>query len=275
MTNKKTLGGVSAHLITSLYELGKIIFTVNDIKKITGLKSNTARKLGHDLIKRNIIARLKYGKYIIIPQELGGNVNYIGNWYVAGREIVETADYYISHYSAMDIHNMLIHPVTRVFITTTKQQYKKQRMVGNTTFEFIYTNQKNIWGVKKVWVTNSEKVRVSDIERTIIDCLYRPKYSGGIMEIVNGLCMRKEEISFEKLRKYTIKFNRIIVIKRLGYILESLGLMDAKYLNQFRIKLNNKYYLLDPLLSHEKTYKNHWKLIANISPEEMRKSVST
>ena len=275
MVHKKTLGPVSANLISSLYSLDKTIFTLEDVENITGLRDVATRDFAKRLMKRNIIARLKPGKYIIVPQELGETAKYIGNWYVAGREIVKSPDYYISHYSAMDIHNMLTHPLIKVFITTPVQQYKKQRTVGNTTFEFIYTNFSNIWGVKKVWVTNSEQVRVSDIERTIIDCLYRPKYCGGIIEIVNGLWMKKEEIDFDKLRKYVKKFNRIVVIKRLGYVLESLGLQDAKYLNQLRTKINNKYYVLDPLLLTEVTYKNSWKLIANISPGEMKKSIST
>jgi len=274
MFTKKTLGPVSAKLISSLYELGKIIFTAKDIEEITGLKNNTARKLRHDLIKRNIIARLKPGKYVIIPQELGEVISYIGNWYVVAREIVKSPDYYVSYYSAMDIHNMLTHPITTVFVITPQQEYKKRRIVGNTTFEFIYMNKKNIWGVEKIWVTQSEQVRVSTIERTIIDCLYLPKYCGGVMEIIKGLWIQKEKVDFDKLLNYVIKFNKIVVIKRLGYILESLNLQDENYLSTLRTQINNKYYALDPLLSTEKTYKNSWKLIANISPDEMKKNVS-
>ncbi|MCK4576237.1 hypothetical protein KAU34_07505, partial [candidate division WOR-3 bacterium] len=104
---------------------------------------------------------------------------------------------------------------------------------------------------------------------------YRPKYCGGIIEIVNGLWMQKEGIDFDKLLKYIKKLNRIVVIKRLGYILGCLGLRDTKYLSQLRTKINNKYYVLDPMLLTEVTYKNSWKLIANISAEEMKKSIST
>ena len=45
------------------------------------------------------------GRYIIVPEGISGP--YIGNWYVAAREISNSPDYFISHYSAMDIHNML------------------------------------------------------------------------------------------------------------------------------------------------------------------------
>jgi len=275
MNHNKTLGPVSAKLISSLYDQNKTIFTVQDVKDITGLKGNWATELTSELIKRNVITRIKRGKYIIIPQELGNEANYIGNWYVVAREIANSPEYYISHYSAMDIHNMLTHPITKVFITTPKQEYKKRRIVGNTTFEFIYVTAKNIWGAQKTWVTKSEQVRVSDIERTIIDCLYRPKYSGGILETVKGLWIQKEKIDFDKLLNYVFKLNKIVVIKRLGYILETLDLKDTNYLDKLRKKINNKYYVLDPLLSTEKTYRNLWKLIVNISPEEIRKGVTT
>lgn len=274
MASRKTLGSVSANLISSLYNMGKTIFTVTDVENITGLKGNAATDLTSELIKRNIIARIKRGRYIIIPQEIGENISYVGNWYVVAREIVNSPDYYISHYSAMDIHNMVTHPITKVFITTPKQEYKKQRIAGNTIFEFIYMNAKYIWGVKNFWVTKSEQVRVSDIERTIIDCLYRPKYCGGILEIVKGLWIQKEKIDFNKLFNYVVKFNKAVVIKRLGYILESLDLKDNDYLNKLKVRINNKYYVLDPLLTTKETYKNSWKCIANIGPQEMKNIVS-
>lgn len=275
MFHMKTLGPVSAHLISSLYELGKTIFTVSDVENITGLKGNFATALTSKLIKKNVIFRIKPGKYVIVPQELGEGISYIGNWYVVAREIVKSSDYYISYYSAMDIHNMLTHPITKVFITTPKRERKKHRIVGNTTFEFIYTSAQYIWGIEETWVTRSEQVRVSDIERTILDCLYRPKHCGGVLEIVRGLWIQRDNIDFGRLLDYAAKFKKIVVIKRLGYILENLRLQDTEYLRKLRSRINNKYYVLDPLLSSMNTYRNSWKLIANIGPEEIRKSVAT
>ena len=275
MVPLKTLGRVSANLLSALYATGKTIFAVSDVENITRLRSNAATDLTSELVRRNIIARIKPGKYIIVPQEIGDNVDYIGNWYIVAREIVNSPDYYISHYSAMDIHNMVTHPITKVFVTTPKQEYKKQRIVANVTFEFIYTNAKHIWGIKNFWVTNSQQVRVSDIERTIIDCLYRPKYCGAILEIVKGLWIQKEKIDFDKLLNYALKFDKIVVIKRLGYILETLELKDNDYLNILRARINNRYCVLDPLLTTKETYKNSWKCIANIGPQEMEKAVST
>jgi len=273
--SKKTLGKVSAQLITTLYEKDKVIFTNSDIEDITELAANAARDLASRLVKRGVIARLDPGKYIIIPQELGRSDTYIGNWYVAAREIVKSPYYYISHYSAMEIHNMTTHPITKVHITTPKQEYKKCKKVGKVNFEFIYIKPNYIWGIEKYWVTKSEQIRVSNMERTIIDCLYNPKYCGVILEVVKGLWAQKEKIDFNKLQQYALNFNKIVVIKRIGYTLESLDLVPSERLNKLKEKINDKYYKLDPLLSTDETYKNSWKIIVNIGPEEMKNAVIT
>lgn len=274
MPTNKTLGPISAKIISSLYEHRKTIFTTDDIVRFGLTSRSNAYKLVHDLAKRNIIYRLKYGKYIIIPQEMGQVNNYIGNWYVVAREIANCENYYISHYSAMDIYNMVTHPILKVYIIVSNEgrKRKKIKIIGNVTFEFISTDKKNIWGIKEQWVTNTEKVKVSAIEKTIIDCLYRPKFCGGILEVATGIWMQKENINYDKLINYVIKYDKNIVVKRLGYILESLNLQNNHYLMRLKERVNEKYYILDPCLDTNKTYKNSWKLIANISPEEIKKS---
>lgn len=273
MINIKTLGPVSANLISTLYEENKIIFNLSDIERITGLNKNAASDLSSELIKRELIIRLKPGKYFIIPQEIGKESLYIGNWFVVAREIVKSPYYYISYYSAMDIHNMLTQPLTKVYVTTTKREHKKVRRIVNAAFEFIHSNPEKIWGIEEAWVTNTEKVRVSDIERTIIDCLYKPKYCGGILEISKGIWIQKDNINFKKLINYLEKFDKFVVAKRLGFILQTYNLLDSKLINEFKKFINQKYYLLDHTLPSHPTYKNSWKLIVNISPDELKKVI--
>ena len=275
MNNLKTLGSTSAKLINSLYQINRTIFTLKDVERITGLKSTSARNLTSVLVKRQIISRIKLGKFIIIPQEIGINEKYIGNWYLLAREIVKSPDYYISYYSAMDIHNMLTQPITKVYIATPLQERHKHKTIGNVSFEFIYTSKKNIWGIKNHWVTNSEQVRVSDIEKTILDCLSNPKYCGGILEIAKGILIQKDGIDFAKLINHCLDFNKIAVTKRLGYILETLKLQNSNALSKLHKTINNKYYVLDPLIDTTNTFKNSWKLIANINPEDIINSGST
>jgi len=268
----KTLGPVSANFILTLYEKNKIIFTPKDVIEITGLRDKHLYRFIQQLIERELILRLKPGKYFVISQEIGKQSKFIGNWFVVAREIANSPKYYISYYSAMDIHNMLTQPLLKVYITTSKQLRKKIHSIVNVTFEFIYSKPEKIWGIEEVWVTNTEKVRVSDIERTIIDCLDKPKYSGGILEISKGIWIQKGSIDFEKLINYLENFDKFIVAKRLGFILQTYNLLDSKLINKFKKFINQKYYLLDPTLPSYPTYKNNWKLIVNISPDELIKA---
>jgi len=272
---KKTHGPVSSNLILSLYESNKLIFTPKDVEDITGLKGKHLYRFIQQLINREVILRLRQGKYFVIPQEIGRESKYIGNWYLVAREIANSHLYYISHYSAMDLHNMLTQPLMKIYITSPKQERRKRRTIGNVPFEFIYQKREKIWGVQEIWITNTEKARVSELERTILDCLSKPKYSGGILEVVKGIGIQKEKINFSKLLDYIKKFNSNVVAKRMGYILEALRIGDANFINELKRYINNKYYILDPILTKNDSFKNDWKLIANISKDELFKAIQT
>lgn len=272
---KKTHGPVSSNLILSLYESNKLIFTPKDVEDITGLKGKQSYRFIQQLIEREVILRLKQGKYFIIPQEMGREINYIGNWYLVAREIANSPLYYISHYSAMDLHNMLTQPLIKIYITSPKQERKKRRTIVNVPFEFIYQKREKIWGVQEMWITNTEKVRVSELEKTILDCLSKPKYSGGILEVAKGIGIQREKINFNRLLDYIKRFNSNVVAKRMGYILEALQIGDENIINELKRYINTKYYILDPILAKSDSFKNDWKLIANISKEELYKAIQT
>ena len=58
----------------------------------------------------------------------------------------------------------------------------------------------DVFGVIDHWVTKTERVRVSDIERTVIDGLKQPEYCGGFSEVAKGYWMRRDAISSNRLR---------------------------------------------------------------------------
>lgn len=272
MENVRTLGRTSAQLISSLYDQNKIIFTINDVSRITGLDYFSAGRLISELKKRRIVSTLKKGKHIIIPQELGSIDKFIGNWYVAAREIVNSPDYYVAFYSAMKYWGMTTQPVLKIFTVTPKRQFVPQAMVGRISF--IYVDKKYIWGVKEEWVTKTEKVRISDIEKTIIDALAHPEYCGGITEIAKGIWLVKEKINFSRLIEHAEKYNRNVVSKRLGYILELLGVAGENLLTELKKFVKNRYDLFDPTVKGRVTSKNNWRLLDNIGKEQILKIIS-
>ena len=160
MANQKTLGKISANLISMLYEENKSIFKISDAQRILGKEYNETIDLMSKLVKRNVITRLKAGKFLIIPQQLGKEDRYIGNWLVASREVVNSGKYYIAFYSAMHYWGMLTQPLLKIFVATPKRQVVPREMKDKLVFVFV--SEKFIWGIIDEWVTPNEKVRISE-----------------------------------------------------------------------------------------------------------------
>ncbi len=263
----KTLGPISANLITQLYDQNKTVFEVSDVQKILGKTHNATTDLLSELVKRKIIIRLKIGKYLIIPQELGNTENYIGNWYIAAREVVNSPDYYLGFYSAMHYWGMLTQPLIKIFVATPQRQVVPREMKDK--LQFVITKKEFIWGAKEEWVTNDTKVRISDLEKTIVDALYHPQYCGGITEVAKGIWLVKDKIKYQKLLDYINRYNKNVIAKRLGYILETLKIDRPELHKQLKTYVKDRYDLFDPTLPETRVDNNDWRLIDNIGQRQI------
>lgn len=269
-TPKRTLGFVSARLVQELQKKGKLIFTLEDACKIyTRPRSETAKFLS-DLIGRGVLARLKAGVYLIL--QVGQESTQLSNWPIIARELAKPNKYFISHYSAMRILGMTSHPLIDVYITMPKRHRNKK--INNITYHFIYAKPEHFSGFSDTWVTKQEKVFVSDIERTLLDGLERPDLCGGIKEVFRGIWIKRKEIDWEKLIKYARVFRTKAAIKRLGFVLELLGMGD-NYLPIFieMVSAAKDYVFLDPYGLKEGKYMSRWRIRLNISIEELKASI--
>ena len=268
MENEKTLGKISAKLIRKLYDENRPIFEIKHAQNILGKSYNAVADLLSDLVKRKIIVRLKAGKYLIIPQEMGSGENYLGNWYITGKEIINSRKYYIAFYSAMNHWGMLTQPLIKIFIATPKRQIIPQEMIGKMIF--VIVKEKSIWGIKKEWINNKEKIRISNIEKTIIDCLTFPQHCGGITEIAKGIWIVKDKIDYKILLNYVNRQNKNVVAKRLGYLLELLNIGDSDIIFELKKFVKDRYDLFDPTLSIKRMNKNSWRLIDNVGQKQIK-----
>ena len=271
MENEKTLGKISAKLIRKLYDENRAIFEINHAQIILGKNYNAITDLLSELVKRKIIVRLKAGKYLIIPQEMGSGENYLGNWYIAGKEIINSHKYYIAFYSAMNYWGMLTQPLVKIFIATPKRQIVPREMIGKIIF--VTVKEKYIWGIKEVWIDNKEKIRVSNIEKTIIDCLTYPQYCGGITEIAKGIWIAKDKLDYKTLLNHANRRNKNVVAKRLGYLLELLNIGDSNIILELKKYTKDRYDLFDPTLSTKRINKNSWRLIDNVGQKQIKNTI--
>jgi len=269
----KTLGPQAAHLITTLYEQNKPIFRLKEVQKILHSDEASSRNFVRRLVNRGVATRLKPGLFILVPYELGKEAEYIGNPFVVAREIMGGKDYFLSHATAMEIHGGVTQPQLVVYVTTLKP--RRSITAQGIEFRFIHSQKKYFFGIIDYWVTKQEKVRVSDLERTIIDGLRQPEYCGGLTEVAKGFWMRHQDVNLNRLISYAIKIDVGAVIRRLGFLLELYKIGTYEDWEILSLYLTETYVRLDPLLPSEGKFLRKWRLQLNISPEELLSVVRT
>jgi predicted transcriptional regulator of viral defense system len=266
----KTLGSLESKLLQLLQAKDKSIFGLKDAIAITKTSYDATRLLVEKLVKKGWLTRIIRGKYLILSlQEKAGTLK---DWYSAASALADPYPYYISHYTALSLHNMTTQPVLIIYISTPKRI--ANRIISGVKFGFIYCPPKNLWGIQEKWVSKQAKIKISDPEKTIIDALSRPDLCGGLSEIAKAIWLTRKAIDYNILLKYARRFGVEAVSRRLGFILELYGLGNKKMLKE--LKGNSKSFpLLDPTLPKTGCYSKKWKLNINSDPEELKRIIWT
>jgi len=113
-----------------------------------------------------------------------------------------------------------------------------------------------MFGIRKEWIKETQ-INITDKEKTIIDCLDKPQYCGGIIEVAKAL--KNKKFDRKKLENYTQRIGNSGVLRRLGYLCEVLNIKIKLP------KLNTRNYLLiDPTMPGKAPKSAKWRLIINL-----------
>jgi hypothetical protein len=138
------------------------------------------------------------------------------------------------HYLSMDLHNprkrdddfnklaMIQSFMKSPRITTKKGSYEKN------TFYFLEKNRGGI-GVRELRILQDDvdyNLRITDIERSLIDAIIAPHYSGGLLTVIAAV--RNATIDIAKLKDtYDSLSLTYAYWQRVGFILEVAGHLDT------------------------------------------------
>lgn len=261
--HRKGLGKKESFLISALSRNDKLIFTTEDAKALIG---EDAKNTIYNLAKKKWVLQLKRGLYTIVPLDIGvnGADSFIIHNFIIASKLAEP--YYIGYWSALNHYGFSDQIPAATFIATTIA--RKSLKILDASYQFVQVSESKFFGTTEIEL-EYEKIRISDKNKTISDCLDHPQYAGGIDEIARSIYFSIEEIDIGKIVKYAQKMGNVTIIKRLGHILDESGLLD-KYRSIFdKIKLSKGYSMLDPLSPKKGKYNDKWLLLINreLKPE--------
>ncbi len=253
------------------------IFTLDQITSLSVsqiLDSRQIRRLISKLAQSGWIEILKRGTYAVKSPLYAGD---IPPFAIASALVHPMA---ISHWSALAYHGFstqnptMIQASTPVKVFTPEmRQGKAYSPRGRTSwrafgfeFEYIYVGKPKFWGFEKKWVNSWTQVDITDPERTVLDLIARPDIFGGIRAASETMEDALAQIDIQKLVSYAVRYDTGTIIKRLGWLMEQMGVSSDLLLPLLNYPVTGAV-LLDPGQPRGEKVDPRWKINENIRRE--------
>ena len=253
-TNKKSISSEELESLKLITDRELSIFSFKEMKSYSRLGSAELQDILTIYAKKQIIYRIEKGLYC---------VRNFRNPYVIGNELLKNST--IAYWSALNLHGLTEQIPNVVFVQSDCR--KTDKKVFSVRYKFIQVKPEKICGITKMGYGN-EQFKITDVEKTLLDCFDLPRYSGGYEELIRAFYSAK--INGAKLLKYAVQMDNLSVIKRMGYLSE---LFDMGYLSKFRVRaqmlINKRYSLLDPMGMNTGKFNFNWKLRINIPENKL------
>jgi len=228
----------------NLYEIRDVlamtrmaVLTPRDIARVTGFNRTTAYVIASRMLKRGLLRRVEKGRLSLSDDP-----------FIVSSQLVYPS--YISFATALYIHGRFQQTVDVAFVVTSRR-HLPLRFEGMRV-EFVRMPPRCIFGFRKVQ-RGSSYIMLADVEKAIVDILCRPRYTG--VACTRGAL--EEGIDVANFERYVLGMNEESVLRRAGYLLDSVGIEHS-----LRPRTRTPY-LLNPSLGTRGKYEKEWRLYVN------------
>jgi predicted transcriptional regulator of viral defense system len=229
----------------------KILFTSAEIAACFDTEMSRRYWL-NSAIKENRVAKIRRGLYGLVNPATG--LIFADKFMIAS---ALSADAHIVYHSALEFHGLATQVYNTVYVSSVERFRAFE--YGGIFYEYAC----RAIGVGAEAVASSAHIRVSDLERTVLDCIDDTLRAGGADELLSALQFVKK-LDEVKLLEYLARYGKINLYHKTGYLLEklkiSLWLSDAFFAECKRHIGKHPVYFLDSVGAL--TYNRDWNIIA-------------
>ena len=176
-------------------------------KKDVADDPNAAKEILRRYRKQGLISQVRRDLYV--ATDLATKTSLAGKFEIAGQITPSSC---LSYHAALEYHG-LAHQIFYELCVSSRETFKNFDYDGIT---YVFCPLKSDAGVVRP-VTDAF-VRVTDLERTVIDCINRIDLSGGLEELIQCLAI-VTYIDESKLLKYLHCFDKQFLYQKTGFIL--------------------------------------------------------
>lgn len=186
------------------------VFSANVLNEFYA-STRTTRQALAQLVKTGRVARIRNNLYTCIS---GETLSPVADRFQIASAITETS--YVSHHTALEYHGITNQVYYEVYVASATK-FSPFSFDGYT---YQYVPAKFLEGVSTP--AFGGEIRVSDIERTVVDCIKSVDKIGGIEELMDNLGSIKN-LQEDKLLNYLSLYQNKFLYQKTGYFLETLN----------------------------------------------------
>jgi len=151
-----------------------------------------------------------------------------------------------------------------LFIAPKRKQAMRPELLG-VRFELVLVKPERMFGATLLGEPGL-RIRVTDAERTVVDMFDRSDLCGGVPTAAAAVDQAWPGLDLERLTTYLERFAGGTVPRRLGYLVERLGLLPPgdPLLARWRTLLGAGYSLLERGGPAEGPFVRRWRLRVNV-----------
>jgi predicted transcriptional regulator of viral defense system len=265
----RSLSPTEAKVVLSLEAEGHDTVSLSEIRRRAGVSSGFARKIAHGLVRKGWLQRAHRGLYLLSPSHFGPEALPDTDPLRLGSRLIEP--YYFGFATAAELLGLLPQASHVYYLVTTARAPVGKLLSGR--YRFIRVNARRFFGAHQMQ-RRDEQLNVSDLERTVLDCLSRPDFSGGMAGVAHILAIAKPSLNWGRLGSYLDRYRNRSLELRVGYLTERVRPSirpPATWLNGRLPRAHEPFVPLGPPKTHGRTGSRdpRWHIIQNVPDTEL------
>jgi predicted transcriptional regulator of viral defense system len=211
----RSLSRTEAKVILSLEAEGVELVSLGQIRTRTGASPGFARKLAHDLVRKGWLQRVRRGTYLLNPSRHGPGAEPDADPFRIGSRLVQP--YYFGYATAAELHGIFPQASRVYYIVTPARWVPGKSLAGR--FRAVRVPRSRFFGFRSM-VRRGVVLEVSDVERTVLDCLDRPELAGGLAGVSQILALAKPGLNWSRFGSYLDRLGNRSLTLRAGFLAE-------------------------------------------------------